>query len=218
MFTGTRWIRLACASVVLLLCVTGCFQRGPELAPVVGTVTLDGEPLAGAQVEFKPMKGNPSYGTTDERGRYELKYTKDKTGAVVGAHVVRITTQTTVVDPETGTESQIPQRVPAKYNDRSELIRDVKPMEEGKENVIFFALTTEPEAEEPGAAEDKAAEGGVEEPKSEGRETEDADAQAPATEEAAARAPESAPPDTNAAQERPDTPEAKAEPPAAEES
>jgi len=216
MFTGTRWIPLACASVVLLLCVTGCFQRGPELAPVAGTVTLDGEPLAGAQVEFKPMKGNPSYGTTDERGRYELKYTKDKTGAVVGGHVVRITTQTTVVDPETGTESQIPQRVPAKYNERSELIREVKPGE--KENVIIFVLTTEPEAEEPGAAEDEAAEGGVGEPKTEGRETEDADTQTPATEEAAARAPESASPDTNAAQERPDTPEAKAEPPAAEES
>ena len=215
MFTGTRWIRLACASVVLLLCVTGCFRRGPELAPVTGTVTLDGEPLAGAQVEFKPMRGNPSYGTTDQLGRYDLKYTKDKSGGVVGSHVVRITTQTTAVDPETGSEIQVPQRVPERYNDRSQLIRDVKP----GENQIRFALTSEPETEETGVAEDEAAKGGAEEPKTEGREREDADTQTPATEDAAARAPESASPDADsAAPEQPDTPEAKAEQPAAEES
>ena len=214
MFTGTRWIRLACASVVLLLCVTGCFRRGPELAPVTGTVTLDGEPLAGAQVEFKPMRGNPSYGTTDQLGRYELKYTKDKSGGVVGSHVVRITTQTTVID-ESGNEVEVPQRVPEKYNERSQLIRDVKP----GENLIIFALTTEPEAEETGAVEDEAKEGGAEKPKTEARDTEEADTQTPAAEEAAARAPESASPDTDsAAPEQPDTPEAKAEQPAAEES
>ncbi|HUT95177.1 MAG TPA: hypothetical protein VMY37_37335 [Thermoguttaceae bacterium] len=215
MFTRTRWIRLVCASVVLLLGVTGCFRRGPELAPVTGTVTLDGEPLAGAQVEFKPMRGNPSYGTTDQLGRYELKYTKDKTGGVVGSHVVRITTQTTAVDPETGSEIQVPQGVPERYNERSQLIREVKP----GENQIHFALTSEPKTEETGVAEAKAKEGGAEEPKIEGREREDADTQTPATQKPAARAPESASPDTeNAAAEPPDTPKAKAEQPAAEES
>lgn len=213
MFTGTRWIRLAWAPVVLLLGVTGCFSRGPELAPVTGTVTLDGEPLAGAQVEFKPMRGNPSYGTTDERGRYELRYTKDKTGAVVGSHVVRITTQTTVVDPETGAESQVPQRVPERYNDRSGLIRDVAPGEKG--NVIVFVLTSEPDAEEPEEGKAETAEGGAKGPKAEGPEAEEAGAKAPANEEADAKAPQSAPPDTNAAREPPDAPEAGPEPPAA---
>jgi len=184
MFTRTRWIQLVCASVVLLLCVTGCFRRGPELAPVTGT-------------------------------GYELKYTKDKSGGVVGSHVVRITTQMTAVDPESGNEIQVPQRVPERYNERSQLIREVKP----GENQIDFALTSEPETEETGLAEDEAAEGGAEEPKIEGRDTEDADTQTPATEKAAARAPESASPDTeNAAPEQPDTPEVKAEQPAAEES
>ena len=185
MFTGTRWIRLACASVVLLPCLTGCFRRGPELAPVTGTVTLDGEPLAGSQVEFKPMRGNPSYGTTDQLGRYELRYTKDKAGGVVGSHVVRITTQTTAVDPETGNEIQVPQRVPERYNERSQLIREVKA---GVENRFDFPLESEPETEEAGVAEAEAAEGGAEEPKAEGRESEDADtpeanAEQPAAEE-----------------------------------
>jgi hypothetical protein len=167
MLRPTRWIRLACATLVLSLSVTGCFRRGPELAPVTGTVLLDGEPLANAQVEFKPMRGSPSYGTTDSRGQYELRYTKDKSGAVVGTHVVRITTQTTAVD-ESGNEIQIPQRVPEKYNYRSKLIREVRPK---VENRIDFRLESEPEAkaEEPGAKEGEDMEGakaGVEKPKS----------------------------------------------------
>jgi len=187
MLTGTRWIRLASASIVLLLCVTGCFQKAPELAPVTGLATLDGEPLVGAQVEFNPMQGNPSYGTTDERGWYELKYTKDKKGAVIGTHVVRITTQTTVVDPETGAETQVPQRVPERYNERSELIRDVRAVEAGNENMIVFALTTEPEDDEPRAGQDQAPEaktpeGGAEEPKAEGPEPKAAEAQPPPAE------------------------------------
>ena len=191
MFTGTQWIRLASASVVLLFCVTGCFQRAPDLAPVTGIVTLDDEPLVGAQVEFNPMQGNPSYGTTYQRGRYELWYTKDKKGAVVGSHVVRITTQTTVVDPETGAESQVAQRVPERYNERSELIRDVRPVEAGNENVIVFVLNTEPEDEEAGpeterapeekapekkAPEEKTPEAGAEGPKTEAREPKGAEA------------------------------------------
>ena len=63
---------------------------------------------------------------TDERGRYDLMYTRDKRGAMVGEHTVRITTGTTGTDAQ-GNEVPVPQRVPPKYNARSELTAEVKP-------------------------------------------------------------------------------------------
>jgi hypothetical protein len=71
----------------------------PELALVSGTVTLDGQPLAGATVNFRPLppqgemsaKGmGASFGRTDESGKYELSYVKDVPGAVLGPHRVQI--------------------------------------------------------------------------------------------------------------------------------
>lgn len=65
-----------------------------------GTVTLDGKPVeAGYVVEFVPhteegtvdSDKNPSSGTTDESGRYELKYGgTERKGAIVGRHGVTI--------------------------------------------------------------------------------------------------------------------------------
>ena len=144
MLARARWVPLLCASLATALLASGCF-RGPRLGAVTGNVTLDGEPLANAQVEFQPTRGAPSYGTTNSLGQYELKYTKDKPGARVGSHVVRITTQTTAVDPETGEEYQIPQQVPEKYNYRSDLLRQVK----AEPNVFDFPLESEAEEKEP---------------------------------------------------------------------
>ncbi len=79
--------------VVLLLAALGC-RRGdrPPLGSVSGTVTFDGEPLAGAVVIFEPDGARASTGVTDERGYYELIYLRDIKGAVVGTHTVRIAT------------------------------------------------------------------------------------------------------------------------------
>ena len=164
MLARPRWIPCVCASLAIALLTSGC-RPGPKLSPVTGTVTLDGQPLADAQVEFQPTQGAaPSYGTTDAAGQYELRYTKDKLGAVVGSHVVRITTETTAVDPETGEEYQIPQRVPEKYNYRSELIRKVGP----EPNTISFRLESEPEEEKPPEKEPEPEETGKEEPEQPG--------------------------------------------------
>lgn len=74
----------------------------PNLAPVSGTVTLDGKPLAGAEVQFWPRSEGgqqsiyvtTSFGVTDDQGKYLLKYTEIDSqpimGAVVGKHTVRI--------------------------------------------------------------------------------------------------------------------------------
>lgn len=92
--------RAACATVVFVLAVislAGCGSGGFKLVPVSGTVTLDGQPLAGASVSFQPTgsgatPGPGSTAVTDASGKYVLKTaeTVQRTGAVVGNHVVRI--------------------------------------------------------------------------------------------------------------------------------
>ena len=126
MFDHVRSDVVAWASLILALFLTGCGSDGPERGRVKGKITLNGEPLEDADVEFQPDEGSPSYGMTDDRGRYDLMYTRDKRGAMIGEHTVRITTSTTDTDVR-GNDVAVPQRVPPKYNAQSELIREVKP-------------------------------------------------------------------------------------------
>jgi hypothetical protein len=72
---------------VLAGCEGGASGDLPELVPVSGTVTLDGEPESGVQVTFVPTgstKGGSSYGATDESGKYELTADDGRKGAAVG--------------------------------------------------------------------------------------------------------------------------------------
>ena len=65
-------------------------------------------------------------GQTDANGRYELMYAFDTPGAIPGEHVVTIRTAGTFFDDE-GNEIEREERVPAKYNTRTELKRIVEP-------------------------------------------------------------------------------------------
>ena len=119
-----------CTSIRSLLLLTvlilpGC-SDGPAVAPVTGTVTHDGEPLAGAMIEFQPDKGAPSYGYTDENGRYEIQYQTDQMGALLGHHYVSVTTAGEKTDPKTDTTINVPESVPRKYNDPTELEFEVE--------------------------------------------------------------------------------------------
>ena len=118
------------------LAIPGCGSGG-KLATVRGRVTLNGQPLQGALVEFQPTDpgGSPSSGMTDAEGRYELMYTFDKRGAAPGEHVVSIRTGGTRVD-DSGREVECRECVPTKYNSQTELRRTVEP---GR-NVLDFDL------------------------------------------------------------------------------
>ena len=91
--------------VLGLVCVglVGCGGAGgPKLTPVKGKVTLDGQPLAGATVNFMPETGPVALGVTDAGGNYTLN-TVGRAGAVEGKHRVGITKSITlnaVVDPK----------------------------------------------------------------------------------------------------------------------
>lgn len=111
-----------CGGMIVLaaiLIIAGCSKTGPDLAPVVGRVTLDGQPIISTDVTFEPdgMK-SPSVGRTDKDGRYVLGYKRGVEGAIIGMHTVRISTVTKITGG--------PQLVPARYNTASELRRDVK--------------------------------------------------------------------------------------------
>src|SRR4029453_18299896 len=83
-----HWVLLAA------LALSGCGKSKLTVAPVSGTVTLDGAPLAAASVMFQPKDGGrPSFGVTNAQGHYILEYSMSELGAKVGPCTVRITTE-----------------------------------------------------------------------------------------------------------------------------
>ncbi len=125
----TRFIGLVLA--LLLIASAGCGGSAPQVAPVHGRVTLDGQPLPDASVVFKESDRSPSGGRTDKNGNYQLIYKRGVIGAFIGTNRVSILEDTQV--------THRPQRVPARYNQNSELQHEVKP----GDNEINFDLTTE---------------------------------------------------------------------------
>lgn len=73
---------------VALVC--GC-ERQPEFAPVEGTVTRGGRPIANIEVAFyadENTRGPRSSALTDANGRYRLQTEGGVDGAVIGGHRV----------------------------------------------------------------------------------------------------------------------------------
>jgi hypothetical protein len=115
-------------SVGLLLLTAGCGNSGdrPDLGRVSGDVTLAGKPLARAMVSFHPVEGGrQSCCRTDAKGHYQLTYIRDIPGARVGKHKVTVRTS----GAEDTDSARIKELVPAKYNDKTTLLVEVKPGE-----------------------------------------------------------------------------------------
>lgn len=113
----------------------------PDIGTVKGVVTLDGEPLADAQVFFYPDSGGrEAEATTDASGAYELTYNSTEMGAKLGVNTVRVVTGTDDEDDDSGNVlvPGKPELVPAKYNTESTYKKTV----EAGENVIDLDLTT----------------------------------------------------------------------------
>jgi hypothetical protein len=102
-----------------------------NVAPVYGSITLDGKPVVGASVTFQPSTGRPSYGGTDSSGNYKLSYSLAESGAVVGSCEVRISTAT---EDEKGVRRK--ESIPKKYFSSEKLKVNV----EAKSNRIDFTL------------------------------------------------------------------------------
>lgn len=120
--------RVPTALAALSMALAGCggSAKGPQLAPVSGVVTLDGQPLAGAHVVFQPAgeKASPSVADTGTDGTFQLAFNRASNGALPGSHTVRITTAR-IVTADDGKETVVEEKLPERYHAKSELKYDV---------------------------------------------------------------------------------------------
>lgn len=82
---------------ILLAAIAGCGQgdslKVPDLYPVTGKVTLDGDPLVGATLSLLPKDdtaGQVVTGTTAEGGNFSLVYSNGQPGCPAGQYQVYI--------------------------------------------------------------------------------------------------------------------------------
>ena len=107
---------------------SGCGAKY-DVVPVSGTITLNGEPLAGATILTQPVSakaendrtGPGSFGKTDDQGHFSLELqTDDATpGAIPGQCVVMITEKGHSEDATSDviTREDLRSRVPREYRD-----------------------------------------------------------------------------------------------------
>lgn len=74
----------------LAMCLAGCRGSGPEVVEIEGTVTHNGKPVPNLMIYFVPENGRPSWGRSDEQGKFVLDYDYDFDGAKVGRHTVYV--------------------------------------------------------------------------------------------------------------------------------
>jgi hypothetical protein len=142
------------AAPLLILSMLACSrERKPDyasldLAQVTGTITLDGQPLAGATVMFDSQEGRRAMGTTDTGGRYNMMHNSEQPGVTGGTHVVRIRSRPWVEGEEEGEVTEgsdasgaATELVPARYNSASELTVEVG---SGKSHTFDFELKSQP--------------------------------------------------------------------------
>lgn len=137
--------------MVLLAVVqlTGCSSHPYELAPVGGTVTLDGEPITGAKVMFAPLaksgnqkSGKPAFGMLQEGGGFRLSTYRPDDGAVVGEHWVTVIRVEARRSPDRPSNESQPRTNQAVVWDRVTYPELVTVAANG-ENVVTIALTSE---------------------------------------------------------------------------
>lgn len=139
---AARSVRAFCM-VIVWLSINGC-GHNMKVAPVSGTVTLDGAPLKRASVLFEPEAGGrPSFGVTDQNGKYTLAYSMHEGGAEVGSCTVKITTLLKDDEDADGNPVQnsksAAEQVPERYA-REPIVVKV----EARSNTIDIALTSKP--------------------------------------------------------------------------
>jgi hypothetical protein len=121
----------------------GCSQQLPtDVGKVTGKVTLDGQPLADAVVTFTPLAsgGATAIGKTAADGSYSLTYSSGVSGAQIGENRVHISTLDAGNPDSDPPRAAVPEKVPLKYNTRTELKVEVKP----GDNVLDFPLKPGP--------------------------------------------------------------------------
>jgi hypothetical protein len=153
-FSMRPGLLMACFLAVMLS--LGCNRQGVHYAPVAGTLTLDGKPIARAEVvlscEDITVKPRPTTrGVTDDAGHFVLRsLTPDKAlikGAVVGRHHVAVTTRILELDARGATKVVREEMLGKEYTKGEALSIDVP--SEGIDG-LKFDLKTEKRPRSPG--------------------------------------------------------------------
>lgn len=115
--------------------------RRPKPAKVIGVLTVDGQPAAGATVTFSPSRdgasrGYPAVGKTDPNGKFRLTTFEAGDGAVPGVYTVTVALD--VADERGEVKSLLPRR----YADPRTSALTVQ-VAEGGENDFAFDLTSD---------------------------------------------------------------------------
>lgn len=132
-------IGLMCVTLMFVGC--GPADDTPDLGTVSGLVTLDGTPVANAEIVFKPLGGGRiSTGVSDDSGAYTLEYKNNTPGAKVDRHRVSVRTgrEAEGLPQMEGYVPPVKETIPEKYIIKSELEVDVK----AGENTIPLDLTS----------------------------------------------------------------------------
>ena len=75
-------------ALLAMVVLAGCGRGRERTYPVSGTVRIDGRPLAGCMIMFRPEQGPVASGWLDDEGRFELTTYRPRDGAVAGRHQV----------------------------------------------------------------------------------------------------------------------------------
>ena len=130
------------SGLALLSLTAGCSTQpardysGVQLQHVSGTVTADGKPLANGLILFEAPDKQFSAGPTDENGYYQLRFDSRKLGVTPGEKIVRIysarkingfnsSEEVSTVEGVKPQKVDPNERVPSRYNEKSELKRTV---------------------------------------------------------------------------------------------
>ena len=104
---------LICLSLVI---ITGCGNDRPPIAPLTGTVTIDGEPYPQGGLMFSPVEGGrPSLAGTTQEGEFEAMYVVGVPGAIIGKHKVMFEEQSSNAGPD-GEEDEFKPYAPPANN------------------------------------------------------------------------------------------------------
>lgn len=108
-------------AVVALAITLGCSKTPEKLYPVIGTVTVGGQPLNGGTIQFEMMeKGEAtgeiytSAGELDENGNFELS-TFGKPGAPAGEHRAWVTPNLLMMPDKLGVGIRRTSPIPKDY-------------------------------------------------------------------------------------------------------
>jgi hypothetical protein len=125
---------------ILILATFGCLKRYDDLPrePVAGTVTMDGQTLPEASIQFSPTGDTKATGANTQVKDGQFSIPRED-GLVPGTYKVSISHAELVEVADKGKikapPSSIPSRtkrigpemIPARYNTKSELTAEIKP-------------------------------------------------------------------------------------------